>query len=53
MAGVVMHESDGVFALTMARDGLKSVPISSPQSSSDMNQGAWSLYNLTPKSLPE
>lgn len=30
MAGVVRHKSDGVFALNMARDDLKSVPISSP-----------------------
>lgn len=37
MAGVVRHKRDGVFALNMARDDLKSVPISSPQSSPDMN----------------
>lgn len=37
MAGVVRHESDGVFALSMARDDLKSVPISSLLNSPNIN----------------
>lgn len=42
-----------MFALNMARDDLKSVSISSPQSSPSVSYGAWSLCNLSAKSPPE
>lgn len=51
MASVVRHGSDGVFALDMARDDLKSVPISSPQQGPQADKRAWSRCSKNQKPL--
>lgn len=51
MAGVVRHRSDGVFALDMARDDLKSVPISSPQQGPQVDERAWNKCSRSQKPL--
>lgn len=52
MAGVVRHGSDGVFALDMARDDLKSVPISSPQQGSQVDERALNRCSGNQRPLP-
>lgn len=52
MADAVRHGSDGVFALDMARDDLKSVSISSPQRGPQVDEIAWSRCSRNQKPLP-
>lgn len=52
MADAVRHRSDGVFALDVARDDLKSVSISSPQQGPQVDERAWSRCSRNQKSLP-
>lgn len=52
MVDAVRHGSDGVFALDTAKDDLKSVSISSPQQSPQVDERAWSRCSRSQKPLP-